>query len=193
MKFVNYFWKTLWKLFGTTLKISSAFHPHTDDQSEVVNRSLWNLLRCLVGEKLGNWDLTLPTTEFAYNNLVNHSTGKSPFEVVLDYTPLTPIDLAPFTLDYRASKPNHAFAQHIRDLHAKIQCKIVLGNKSYKLAANACCRSQEFKVVIMSWFVFTLRDSLKSHSRSYLLKPLILSPLSKNWDLIYMCSICPRT
>ena len=27
VKFVSYFWKTLWKLFGTTLKFSYAFHP----------------------------------------------------------------------------------------------------------------------------------------------------------------------
>ena len=27
VKFVIYFWKTLWKLFDTTLKFSSPFHP----------------------------------------------------------------------------------------------------------------------------------------------------------------------
>ena len=27
VKFVSYFWKTLWKLFGITLKFSYAFHP----------------------------------------------------------------------------------------------------------------------------------------------------------------------
>ena len=51
VKFVSYFWKTLWKLFGTTLKFSSAFHPQADGQTKVVNRSLANMLRCLVGIK----------------------------------------------------------------------------------------------------------------------------------------------
>ena len=40
VKFVSYFWKTLWKLFGATLKFSSAFHPQTDGQAGVVNCSL---------------------------------------------------------------------------------------------------------------------------------------------------------
>ena len=53
VKFVNYFWQTLWKLFDTTLKFSSAFHPQTDGQTEVVNRSLRDMLRCLVRVKQG--------------------------------------------------------------------------------------------------------------------------------------------
>ena len=31
VKFVSYFWKTLWKLFSTTLKFSFSFHPQIDD------------------------------------------------------------------------------------------------------------------------------------------------------------------
>lgn len=85
-KFVSYFWKTLWKLFDTNVKFLSAFHPQTDGQTQVTNRSLGNLLRRLVGGKLGNWDLLLPTAEFAYNNSVNRSTGKSPFEIVYSST-----------------------------------------------------------------------------------------------------------
>ena len=52
VKFVSYFWKSLWKLFGT-MKFSSAFHLQTDGQTEVVNLSLGDMLRCLVGVKQG--------------------------------------------------------------------------------------------------------------------------------------------
>ncbi|KAI9180478.1 hypothetical protein LWI28_005219 [Acer negundo] len=58
--FMSYFWKTLWILFGSTLKFSYVFHPQTDGQTEVVNRSLGNLLRCVVGDKLGPSSSPLP-------------------------------------------------------------------------------------------------------------------------------------
>ena len=53
---MSYFWRSLWKMLNTQLKFSSAFHPQTDGQTEVVNKSLGDLLRCLVGEHINNWD-----------------------------------------------------------------------------------------------------------------------------------------
>ena len=73
VKFVSYFWKILWHKMGIKLKFSIAFHPQTDGQTEVVNRTLGNLLRCLVGENLKTWDLILPMAEFAYNGSVNRT------------------------------------------------------------------------------------------------------------------------
>jgi hypothetical protein len=64
---------------------SSAFHPQTDGQTEVTNRSLGNLLRCLVTDHVTSWDLVLPHAEFAFNNSVNRSTGCTPFEVVYGF------------------------------------------------------------------------------------------------------------
>ena len=76
-RFTSYFLKILWHLLGTKLNFSIAYHPQTDGQTKVINRSLGNLLRCLIGENLGNWDLLLPRAEFAYNNSVNRSTSKA--------------------------------------------------------------------------------------------------------------------
>ena len=43
-KFVGHFWRTLWKRLGSNLSFSSAYHPQTDGQIEVVNMSLGSLL-----------------------------------------------------------------------------------------------------------------------------------------------------
>ena len=110
VKFTSYFWKTLWHMLGTKLKFSTAYHPQTDGQTEVVNWSLGNLLRCLVGKNVKNWDLLLPKVEFAYNSSVNRTTGQSPFMIVHGYQPNKPLDLIPLPVHARVSKSTEHFA-----------------------------------------------------------------------------------
>ena len=86
------------------------------------------------------------TTEFAYNNYVNHSTGKSHFQIVNGYSPHTPIDLVPLPPHIHVFEPVENFAKHIHDLHAKIRQKIALSNEEYKLAVDVHRRSKEFNV-----------------------------------------------
>ncbi|KAE8697013.1 hypothetical protein F3Y22_tig00110634pilonHSYRG00004 [Hibiscus syriacus] len=85
--FISHFWKSLWGKLGTQLNFSSAYHPQTDGQTEVVNRSLGNLLRFLAGTKPKQWDLVLPQAEFAYNRSKIRTIGLSPFEIVYGQNP----------------------------------------------------------------------------------------------------------
>ena len=78
---------------GTNLMFSSAYHPQMDGKTEVVNKSLGDLLRSLVTEHHSSWDNVFPQTEFAYNNSVNRSTSKSPFEIIYGRQPRGVSDL----------------------------------------------------------------------------------------------------
>lgn len=70
-KFVGHFWRTLWKKLGVNLSFNSAYHPQTDGQTEVVNRSLGNILRSLVYQNPKQWDLALAWAKFPYNDTPN--------------------------------------------------------------------------------------------------------------------------
>jgi hypothetical protein len=43
-KLVGHFWRMLWKKLGKNFSFNSTYHPQTDGNTEVVNRSLGNLL-----------------------------------------------------------------------------------------------------------------------------------------------------
>lgn len=146
VKFTSYFWKTLWILMGTRLLFSAAYHPQTDGQTEVVNRSLGNLLRCLVGDRKSTWDLLLPHAQLSYNNSKNRSTGMSPNEIVHGYNAPVPLDLAPLPPSYKTSQFAQSFAQHIHDLHAHIRATLTSQYDAYQTHANQSRRASHFNV-----------------------------------------------
>ncbi len=73
VKFLSYFWKTLCAKLGIKLLFSMAYHPQTDGQTEVTNRTLSTLLRVLIKKNIKEWEECLPIAEFAYNR-ARHST-----------------------------------------------------------------------------------------------------------------------
>ncbi|GJJ74408.1 hypothetical protein EMPS_06766 [Entomortierella parvispora] len=78
-RFTSRFWQELHRLMDVKLALSTAYHPQTDGQTEVMNKTLKTMLRAFIDNKQSNWDQLLPSLEFAYNNAVNASTGYSPF------------------------------------------------------------------------------------------------------------------
>ena len=69
---------------GTRLDFSSTYHPQTDGQSEIVNSMILDLRKSYVNAVYQRnwWEKYLPLVEYAYNNTMHTSTGKSPFEIV---------------------------------------------------------------------------------------------------------------
>ena len=88
-KFVSKFWSTLHKILGTTLLMSSAYHPQTDGATERVNRTVGSILRSMVSTDQTDWYQKLPFVEFALNSSTSKTTGFSPFELNYGYVPNT--------------------------------------------------------------------------------------------------------
>ena len=73
------------------LRLSSAYHPRTDGQTERTIRSLEDLLRACVLEQGGSWDTYLPLIEFTYHNSYHSSIGMAPFEALYSQICRTPL------------------------------------------------------------------------------------------------------
>lgn len=58
--FVSKFWRELFTLSGTKLRLSSAYLPQSDGQTEVANRIVEQYLRAFVHDKPSTWGRYLP-------------------------------------------------------------------------------------------------------------------------------------
>ena len=78
--FTSGFWSAFCYHARIKRKLSTAFHPQTDGQTERQNQTLEQYLRSYVNHQQDDWADWLPMAEFAYNNSVHASTGYSPFQ-----------------------------------------------------------------------------------------------------------------
>jgi len=90
-RFTSKFWDNLQAALGTKLRLSSAYHPQTDGQTERTIQSLEDLLRAYVLEQSVSWVECLPLIEFTYNNSFHSSIGMTPFEALYGRRCKTPL------------------------------------------------------------------------------------------------------
>jgi hypothetical protein len=89
-QFSSQLWKSICGLLKVNTKLSSAYHPQTDGQTERANRVLEEMLRAYVGPLQDDWDLLLPMAEFAVNSAWHESVQETPFYLNFGRHPVTP-------------------------------------------------------------------------------------------------------
>jgi hypothetical protein len=80
--FTSVFWREFFRLQGTSLNMSSSYHPQTNCQSEIVNKCLGNYLRCSTLDRPKQWSTWLPWAEYWYNTSWHSSIRMTPYEAV---------------------------------------------------------------------------------------------------------------
>ncbi|GJS35881.1 putative reverse transcriptase domain-containing protein [Tanacetum coccineum] len=81
-RFASNFWRSLQNALGTSLDMSTAYHPQTDEQSERTIQTLEDMLRACAIDFGKGWVNHLPLVEFSYNNSYHASIKAAPFEAL---------------------------------------------------------------------------------------------------------------
>jgi len=89
-RFTSEMWQEFLNLLEIRPRMSTAFHPQTDGQTERLNQTIESYLRVFVGKEQDDWVRLLPMAEFAYNNSVTTGNGISPFYANYGFHPAAP-------------------------------------------------------------------------------------------------------
>lgn len=101
-QFVATVWKSFCERLGIQAKLSTAFHPETDGQTERANQDLERHLRTYCSYMQDDWSSWLPMAEFADNTAVSASTGVLPFYANKGFHPR--MSFCPDTTTYETTK-----------------------------------------------------------------------------------------
>ncbi|KAL4587543.1 hypothetical protein LXL04_000414 [Taraxacum kok-saghyz] len=80
--FLSGFWKEMFKRLGTRLHYSTAYHPQSDGQTEVVNRCLQSYLRAFASDEPHSWNKYLYLAEYWYNTSLHSAINMPPFQAL---------------------------------------------------------------------------------------------------------------
>lgn len=141
-RFTSEFFQQLCKLLDIKQRMSTAFHPQTDGQTERMNRTLEEMLRSFVGPSLNDWDVHLPCCEFAMNNAFNDSIRATPFYLNYGRHPKSPTDYA-----FKSPvEPSERFSANIRASLGRAQDCMRIAQERQARYANKKRRDLEFQV-----------------------------------------------
>jgi len=155
-QFVSSFWAEICRILGTKVKLSTAFHPQTDGQTEIMNQYIDQRLRPFVSHYQDNWSELIPMMDYAQLTLHHESIGMSPFELLKGFKPRT-------TWDWdQPKKPASAreklnreqameFAQRMHDAWSVAKANITLAQQKKERDVNRHRRPVDFEPEDRVW------------------------------------------
>lgn len=164
--FVSRFWRELFTICGTKLRISTLYHPEINGQTEVLSRTLEQYLCCFVHDAPTKWFQYHSLAEWCYNTFVHSSTRITPFEPTYGKPPpsiphyllgSSSVDVVDYLMSSR------------HDLWTSLKNRLLKVQRTMKAQADAKCCDYLTKLAI--GFMSSFTHTAKLHS----LMPNIIS------------------
>ena len=133
------------------LAMSSAYHPQTDGQTEIVNKSLEHYLRAFAANRPQSWVEWLPLAEFWFNTNFHTSTKLTPFEALFGYPPPKLLD---YILGTTKVETVDVQLRTKQQLMALLKQNLVAAQERMKVNADKHRTEREF--VVGDWVYFRL-------------------------------------
>jgi hypothetical protein len=149
---VGEFWAHLCKLVGIERRLSTAFHPETDGQTERANQEILAYLRAFISYAQLEWKDMLPTAMLALNNR-DTNLGVSPFFLTHGYhiEPVSQVP-SPLTKPSNLEKLAETFVKRLSDATEFAQAAMASAQQIMEDSANRSRQPAElFKVGDKVW------------------------------------------
>ncbi|GJW28750.1 reverse transcriptase domain-containing protein [Tanacetum coccineum] len=142
-RFASNFWRSLQNALGTSLDMSTAYHPQTDGQSERTIQTLEDMLRACAIDFGKGWVNHFPLVEFSYNNSYHASIKAAPFEALYGRKCCSPVCWAEVG-EVQLTGPE--IVQETTEKIVQIKQRMQAARDRQKSYADLKCKPMDFQV-----------------------------------------------
>ena len=123
-QFASHFWGRLCHCLQIGCRMSTAFHPQTDGQTERFNVVMEQYLRSYLNYLQDDWSSWLPMAEFTANNQTSETTLSSPFFTLHGYHPRATTNLLPIERPTPGDPDPLTAATAMEEIHEHLQTEM---------------------------------------------------------------------
>jgi hypothetical protein len=120
-QFTSRFWTRVCSHFSTDHRLSTAFHPQTDGQTESQNQTMEQYLQAFCNYEQDNWVELLPLAELACNNAIHASTRMTPFWAKYHYHPVMQFKAPKQPTSLKSEIQADTFAAGLEEIHQTLR------------------------------------------------------------------------